>query len=108
MWVNKLIPFAVSNWRELLIGTLSAIIYVLLDKVAIANLERDKCTVKLGAQNAAVVQNAVDVVEREKIVMKYVDKVRVEHRDRVKVIYELGDKNETVKQAMANLNNYPY
>ena len=95
-------------WYIVVISGLLVAVYLQNDALGKSGVELSKCQVKSSIHNEAIQDNSTDLVANEKIVVKTVEKVRTEFKDRVQVIYETGDKNETCEAAMDNLNHYTY
>ena len=103
-----LVSLLKDYWYVMAISGLLVAVYLQNDALDKSEIELSKCQVKSSIQNEAIQDNSTDLVANEKIAIKTVEKVRTEFKDRVQVIYETGDKNETCETAMDNLNHYPY
>ena len=95
-------------WHLIVISGLLIVVYNLNNSLDESKINLSKCQVKSSIQNDAIQDNSTDLAANEKIVVKTVEKVRTEFKDRVQVIYETGEKNETCETAMDNLNRYTY
>lgn len=109
-------PLAIlNNWKwiadsliAIIIVFLSIWVYLLKADLKVAHADYKAIESALTAQSTIIENNRVDYERNLAEVSKTNTVIQTRFKDRVKVIYEIGERHEDCNGSMYSINHYPF
>lgn len=100
--------FLLNNWKYIVIALLSLWVYTLRADLKAETALKEGIISALTAQSNIIESNRVDYEHNLAEASKTNTVIQTRFKDRVKVIYEIGEKNEDANQSMHTFNHYTF
>lgn len=103
-----MLTFLLNNWKYIAIASLLIWVYSLKADLKVANADYKAIEIALTTQSNMIESNRVDYERNLAEANKTNMVIQTRFKDRVKVIYEIGERHEDCNGSMYSINHYNF